>query len=172
MQSRLQARREADASMGAHRNELDDYLKTPLEDVEDGDVVRWWGVSQDQNLQHAIANLSVSSTHIDTLYLHVWQKITSRSKARPWPLNVHSRVLASTRLCFATGSRETYSKPCRFSSQPTRPVFSPHAVRQRSILKCSMIWTLSWPYFNLILMIEIHTCLFDIIDTWHLILSW
>jgi hypothetical protein len=47
MQSRLQARREADASMSAYRDELDDYLKSPLEDIEGGDAVRWWGVSQD-----------------------------------------------------------------------------------------------------------------------------
>jgi hypothetical protein len=45
MESRLKDRQAADASAGFRQYELNDYLQTPLEDLDNGDIVGWWGVS-------------------------------------------------------------------------------------------------------------------------------
>jgi hypothetical protein len=45
MQSMLETRRIADSQFGSSRDELGDYLGSPLQRVAPDDVIRWWGVS-------------------------------------------------------------------------------------------------------------------------------
>jgi hypothetical protein len=45
MEEKLQSRRALDIKGHAVRNELEEYLNSPLESVAGSDVIRWWGVN-------------------------------------------------------------------------------------------------------------------------------
>jgi hypothetical protein len=53
MKIQLEARKRADAAGSLHRNELSDYLSSPLEEITVDHVVQWWGVSTWSPLYHS-----------------------------------------------------------------------------------------------------------------------
>lgn len=59
MQSALEARRCADAAGRSSQNELDEYLKSPLERIDPGQIIRWWGVNLRQYISEDALDLSM-----------------------------------------------------------------------------------------------------------------
>lgn len=86
----VEKRKAHDRSKAGARDELDSYLKAPLEATK-GEVVAWWGVSILFLLWIVVLTQTRNrNTQHNTPSLHGWLKIIYLSRARQHLRNVHS----------------------------------------------------------------------------------
>ena len=114
MRDSIKARKATDSSKIDPLEELNSYLKAPLEDVED--IIGWWGVRCIPIiLRSTVLTFNFSITRCNTQLYPTLPKTISPSRARLYRRNMPSRAVASLMLLAVTALLPRHLLPCRSS---------------------------------------------------------